>query len=670
MRKLFSLFVALLATFTLWGQRFQVGELYYNVTSDTTVEVVQDYSYSTLTSIVIPSFVEYNGIIYAVTSIGTQAFYACTSLTLISIPNSVTTIGHLAFTGCLSLTSITIPNSVTAIGKASYTTSSGLSAFTYCPSLTSIIVEEGNPIYDSRDNCNAIVETTTNTIICGCKNTTFPKTVTGIGSYAFNGCSSLTSITIPNHITHISGNPFLSCSSLAAIVVENGNPVYDSRDNCNAIIETATNTLLAGCYNTFIPNNITRIESEAFYGCSYLSSVILPESVTVIGAGAFEACSSLTSINIPEGVTSIEGSAFDGCSSLETVYCYIKTPLEISAKVFRGSYNATLYVPCEALEDYISNNMWKKFKYIHCIGDEIPKTGNCIYYTSSDGNIVNPYEIDQFGAKIISNTYENGRGTITFGGLVTNIGDSAFYSCHRLTSITIPQYVDDILHFAFYECSLLYSITCLGTTPPNPLNIRGLKSFQNYDATVYVPCESLADYQAHEVWSLFNEIQCIASDKVITDTVEIDSSTSSVTITWPTEVGAESYGITITNDSEIFCTLTFDSEGRLLNIAFAPSRNSNNRSAQYAEQAGNGYRFTITGLEEATTYSYSVTAKDKENNILQSYSGEFSTKSDTPMLLENTQFSNSAAQKLLRNGQVYILQDGNTYTIHGTKVVR
>ena len=628
MRKLFSLFVTLLATFTLWGQRFQVGELYYNVTSDTTVEVVQDNSYSTLTSIVIPSFVEYNGIIYAVTSIGTQAFYACTSLTLISIPNSVTTIGYLAFTGCRSLTSITIPNSVTAIGKASYTTSSGLATFTYCPSLTSIIVEEGNPIYDSRDNCNAIVETATNTIICGCKNTTFPKTVTGIGYYAFNGCSSLTSITIPNHITHISWNPFHSCSSLAAIVVENGNPVYDSRDNCNAIIETATNTLLAGCYNTFIPNNITRIESEAFYGCSYLSSVILPESVTVIGTSAFENCSSLTSINIPEGVTSIEDFAFDGCSSLETVYCYIKTPLEISADVFRGSYYATLYVPCEALEDYISNNMWKKFKYIHCIEDEIPKTGNCIYYTSSDGNIVNPYEIDQFGAKIISNTYENGRGTITFGGLVTNIGDSAFYSCHRLTSITIPQYVDDILHFAFYECSLLYSITCLGTTPPNPLNIRGLKSFQNYDVTLYVPCESLADYQAHEVWSLFNEIQCIASDKVITDTVVIDSSTSSVTITWPTEVGAESYGITITNDSEIFTTLTFDSEGRLLNMAFAPSRNSNNRSAQYAEQAGNGYRFTITGLEEATTYSYSVTAKDKENNILQSYSGEFSTKSD------------------------------------------
>ena len=497
-----------------------------------------------------------------VTSIGQEAFYACTSLTSISIPNSVTTIGHLAFTGCSSLTSITVPKSVTDIGKSQVGETYRGPVFTYCPALTSIVVEEGNPIYDSRDNCNAIIQTATNTLIAGCQNTTIPNSVTSIGDYAFNGCSSLTSITIPNHITNIQSNPFLSCSSLATIVVESGNPIYDSRDNCNAIIESTTNVLLVGCQNTTIPNSVTSIGGLAFYGCSSLTviaipenvtsigssafdgcssltsitipnsvtsigdyafewcssltSINIPENVTSIGENAFDGCSSLTSINIPENVTSIGDGAFWGCSSLNAIYCYIVTPIQITPSTFGNSYNkAILYVPCESLDAYLADKVWERFDNIQCIGDEIPKVGNSIYYTSSDGNIVNPYKIDGFDAKILSNTYENGRGTITFGGLVGSIRDSAFYSCHRLTSITIPKYVDEIGAYAFYECSLLYSITCLETTPPSALDSSRPKqySFQNYDATIYVPCEALEAYKEHRVWSKFADIQCIEEEQ-------------------------------------------------------------------------------------------------------------------------------------------------------------
>ena len=409
------LFVALLATTCLWAYDFQSGDLYYNITSSSepfAVEVTNNGTY-TLTSVVIPSAVEYNGITYAVASIGESAFYACTSLTSISIPNSVTTIGYLAFTGCSSLTSITIPKSVTDMGKLQNGGTYRGPVFTYCPALTSIVVEEGNPIYDSRDNCNAIVETATNTIICGCKNTTFPQSVTGIGTYAFNGCSSLTSITIPNHITNIQSNPFRSCSSLATIVIESNNSIYDSRDNCNAIIETATNTLIAGCQNTIIPNSVTGIGDWAFYGCSSLTSINIPENITSIGNSAFSNCSSLISINIPEGVTSIEPStfnscsaltsinipesvtsirdyAFDGCSSLtsvtipknvtsigkqvfssslDTIYCYIVTPIQIYPNTFSNYRKAILFVPCESLEAYKEHRVWSKFADIQCFED-------------------------------------------------------------------------------------------------------------------------------------------------------------------------------------------------------------------------------------------------------------------------------------------------------------
>ena len=566
--KLFTLLIALAATTTLWAQSFQSGDLYYSITSASepfTVEVTNNGTY-TLTSVVIPSSVEYNGITYAVTSIGqgasggygNGAFYGCTSLSSISIPNSVTSIVHGAFAGCSSLTSITIPKSVTDIGK---TLSGGTSrgpVFTYCPALTSIVVEEGNPIYDSRDNCNAIIETATNTLITGCQNTTIPNSITSISYDAFNGCSSLTSITIPNHLTNIQSNPFTSCSSLASIIVESGNPIYDSRDNCNAIIETATNTLITGCQNTTIPNSVTSIGISAFYGCSSLASITIPNSITRIEGSAFSRCSSLTSITIPNSITRIEGSTFSGCSSLtsitipnsvtsigsrafygcsslasitipnsvtsienyafddcyslDTVYCYITTPLEIDVPTtFSNYYRAALYVPCEAILQYSQDKMWNRFKYINCIGDELPQTGNCIYYTTSDGNIVNPYKTDKFGTNIIrSNTYENGRGTITFGGFVRSIGDSAFYSCHRLTSITIPEYVTSIKNASFYNCSLLYSITCLSTTPPSAYDTSrpNWHSFQNYDATLYIPCEALEAYKEHDVWGQFTDIQC------------------------------------------------------------------------------------------------------------------------------------------------------------------
>ena len=246
---------------------------------------------------------------------------------------SVTSIGEYAFCWCKNLLSVTIPSSVSSIAKAIFWGSNNLSV---------IKVVSGNPRYDSRNNCNAIIETESNCLVAGCKNTEIPNSVTAIGDDAFNECLELSSITIPNSVTtigktvfkgckdlvsviipesvtNIGYNPFWACTSLSSIKVAIGNPKYDSRNNCNAIIETENNKLISGCKNTIIPNSVISIEHGAFCGCVGLTSIMIPNSVETIGTQAFMDCITLTSANIPNSVKDIGTFAFNGCYKLTSV---------------------------------------------------------------------------------------------------------------------------------------------------------------------------------------------------------------------------------------------------------------------------------------------------------------------------------------------------------------
>ncbi|MBR3855139.1 MAG: leucine-rich repeat domain-containing protein, partial [Bacteroidaceae bacterium] len=319
------------------AQDFEVGGIYYNILSeeDKTVEVTSGSNKYT-GAVTIPASVTYNSITYSVTSIGNYAFYYCDGLTSIEIPSSVTSIGYYAFFGCTGL--------------------------------TSIVVGDGNSVYDSRGNCNAIIETASNTLILGCKNTIIPEGVTSIGNDAFYDCDGLTSIEIPSSVTSIGNGAFSNCSGLTSIVVDEENSVYDSRGNCNAIIKTASNTLILGCKNTIIPSSVTSIGVSAFSSCSGLTSIEIPSSVTSISDGAFSSCTGLTSIEIPSSVTSIGNYAFEGCNGLTSIVSHIAAEdlFAIDVRVFSGIDKdaCTLYVPAGAKSTYAATNGWKEFTNI------------------------------------------------------------------------------------------------------------------------------------------------------------------------------------------------------------------------------------------------------------------------------------------------------------------
>ena len=270
----------------------------------------------------------------SVTTIGDKAFYWCYGLNSISIGDSVTRIGDSAFFGCRNLTSVKIPNSVTLIEDG---------AFAQCINLESIIVGNNNTVYDSRDNCNAIIETSSNTLITGCNSTVIPNSVSSIAKWAFNGCVGLKSIEISNAITSIRKLAFMDCYNLETILVASGNKKYDSRDNCNAIIETSSNTLITGCKNTAIPNSVTSISECAFYGSSLLTSIVIPNSVTSIGYDAFFSCKSLMSLT--------------SCNS---------TPPSVSSSnVFKGvPEDCMLYVPDGSIGAYSAAEGWSRFTNI------------------------------------------------------------------------------------------------------------------------------------------------------------------------------------------------------------------------------------------------------------------------------------------------------------------
>ncbi len=446
-----------------------------------------------------------------VTSIGVDAFSYCASLTTVTIPASVTYIGSDAFYDCTKVevvycnadpeeltweegscddfkkdgsTIIHVADADPWIAKftgevhgifsdkpyvpltwnydagtktltfsgteaiPSYSDSDDRPWFNDFPEAEKIVIEDGvlgigrNAFYSYKDLTSV----------------TIPNSVTNIGKYAFEDCTSLTSITIPASVTNISTHIFEYCNNLTTLTVDSENPVYDSRNNCNAIIETSSNTLVAGCVGTTIPTGVTSIGDDAFYGCTGLMSISIPASVTSIGYYAFEECSSLMSVTVYSQDCTLGNGAFDGCNILETIY-----------------------VPSDLVDHY--KTAWSDYAGIivgfvggDCGATVTWKLGSGVLIISGTGAMA---DYDDPSAQPWKD-YRSSITRVVIESGVTTIGKKAFAGCTGLTSVTVYAPDCTLGNGAFDGCNNLEAI--------------------------YVPSDLVDHYKTAENWSAYASI--------------------------------------------------------------------------------------------------------------------------------------------------------------------
>ena len=434
---------------------------------------------SALTSIAIPD---------KVTKIGYRAFYECKSLNSVIIPNSVMCIEDEAFKSCEALTSVNIPNSVKTIGIGAFcetnissvtipasVTEIGLYAFGWCPNLASIKVDANNTVYDSRNNCNAIIETAKNKLIAGCANTIIPNSVDTIGNRAFGGIVGLTSIEIPNSVKRIEIGAFMGTGLTSVVIPESVDTIgYGVFSNCTALASVT------------IPESVKAIGNGAFKACSSLTSVVIPKSVTAIYPALFSGCTALASITIPEHVTIIGQDAFCGCSSLTSVEIP-NSVTRIESGTFRGCSNlASITIPNSVTS--IGGEAFYGTKWEENQPDGLIYAGLVLYKYKGTMPANTNVEIKEGTKGIAEDAFFgcSGLTSITIPNSVMSIGEYAFSNCSSLTSVEIPNSVTIIEKSTFAYCYNLTSVVI-----PNSVTSIAERAFSDNNLTSVVIPESV-----------------------------------------------------------------------------------------------------------------------------------------------------------------------------------
>ena len=647
------------------------------------------------------------------TTISDYAFRYCTYLGAITIPNSVTSIGCRAFEDCSGLTSIEIGSGVISVGER---------AFDNCTNLTNLEIGSGVISISEKafDNCIGLTS-----VICEAQ---VPPAI-GSGKRVFNNCNQLSSIYVPcgsmdaylsswseyaNLIKYrpleleytITGNVNIAAAGIVTIpsticddtiisavpnsgyhftqwsdgVTNNPRTILLTQDttftaefakNTYTISTESSNTawgLTAGDTTALYLDEV-EISAIPNYGYHFVQwndgNTEKSRKFTITQDTLFTAIFAKNTYSITKVANSTQGS-ISGVSQAEYLdfvtltavpnYGYHFTQWSDGLKDNPRSAQITCDTTFTAEFDYDRVGTCGKDLALVWSYDPAKKVLTIGNAGSFDENM-------RYGVEAPNEMTE-----LVIGNNVTAVGAGAFAGISTLTKVTIGESVKTLGEQAFYNCTNLATIYNYRPTPTNAYS-TAFDGVDKFECTLYVLSSSIDMYKAAAVWRDFYYTYPIGAEEkpIINNEVTVEPSDNTVTLTWPTDDNAASYTIQITKDGVVVCTLVFNANGQLTGIAFAPSRDRQSQPLA-AKQVANGLQFTVTGLNSATHYAFSLTAKDSQETVLASYTGEFTTTGVATDIDQITDDQSPVTNKIIKDNQLYILRGDKVYTVDGREV--